>query len=310
MDGAGMSEWTRVCILCAQRATFRLRRELGREPTADEVRARLRPLESGHCCASCATRIADDLAAIVQLASMAAAWVVPGSTGASGARSVPGSRPPLNVEALDPALASVPGHDAPLLVLLEEWERMTRQMRGLAPYGPASAARSAAGARTGQPTTDHTHATLTAVCGFLRASLPWATTDPGFPLEDFAAEVRECAAALRRWDVEADRETAYVVDCPHEVDTGTCGYRLRIAGDDVEQWFHCPRCRTEWSVDRLMLVWAETSDAAMWLDHEAVTRRYGVDRSTLDRWVRKGRIAKWHGLYDVRPLALAQRRGA
>ena len=284
-----VTTWTPVCVLCA-------------------ARGRQTRLEAGHCCAACATRIADDLAAIVDLAAMAAAWVVPGSTGASGARSVPSSRPPLNVEALDPALASVPGHDAPLLVLLEEWERMTRQMRGMAPYGPASAARSAVGTRTGQGVTDHAHATLTAVCGFLRAQVEWMTTTVDFPLEDFAAEVRECVAALRRWDTEAERVNAYVVECPHETDAGTCGYRLRIAGDDADGWFHCPRCRTEWSVDRLMLVWAETSDAAMWLDHEAVTRRYGVDRSTLDRWVRSGRMAKWHGLYDVRPLALAQRR--
>lgn len=289
--------WTRVCILCA-------------------ARNRTTRLEAGHCCAACAARIGDDLAAIVDLAAQAAAWLVPGSTGTSGARSVPGSRPPLNVEAVDPALASVPGHDAPLLVLLEEWARLIRAERGMTPYGPASvewavnARRGTVGASGAASGGNDTRVTLSGCVAFLRAQLEWATTEPEFPLEDFADEVAACVRALRRWDTEAERVNAYVVECPHETDAGTCGHRLRIAGEDAEGWFHCPRCRTEWSVDRLMLVWAETSDAAMWLDHEAVTRRYGVDRSTLDRWVRSGRIARWHGLYDVRPLALAQRRGA
>ena len=290
-----MTDWTPTCVLCASR---------GRQTR----------LEAGHCCAACATRIADDLAAIVDLAAMASAWLMPGSTGPAGSRSVPSSRPPLNVEALDPALASVPGHHAPLLVLLEEWCRLIRAERGLSPYGPASlewavnGPRSAVGESRAVSGGNDTSVTLVGCVAFLRAQVPWITAEPGFPLEDFAAEVREFVRVLRRWDTEAERINAYVVECPHETDAGTCGHRLRIAGDDAEGWFHCPRCRTEWSVDRLMLVWAETSDAAMWLDAEAVTRRYGVDRTTLDRWVRSGRMSKWHGLYDVRPLALAQRR--
>lgn len=190
----------------------------------------------------------------------------------------------------------------------------------MAPYGPASAARAAQVAQNGDLShagglylsgaVNDTRVTLVGCVAFLGAQVAWMSTEPEFPVEDFADEVSACVRVLRRWDVTAERGTAYVVECPHEADSGTCGYRLRISGEDAESYFHCPRCATEWSVDRLMLVWAETSDAAMWLDAEAVTRRYGVDRTTLDRWVRNGRVSKWHGLYDVRPLALAQRRGA
>lgn len=272
-----MTDWTPVCVLCA-------------------ARGRQTRLETGHCCAACATRLGDDLAAIVDLASMAAAWVVPGSTGASGARSVPSSRPPLNVEALDPALASVPGHDAPLLVLLEEWERMTRQMRGMAPYGPASVARSAVGARTGQGATDPTHATLTAVCAFLRAQVEWMTTTVDFPLEDFAAEIRECVGALRRWDLDA-QHLGTMVRCPTLTDTGECGYRLRYA--DVHEDVTCRRCGTTRSAMTLAAV-AMADGREVWLDPEAAASWLGVSERTLHRMAQRGQIQRSHGRYLIR----------
>lgn len=273
-------DWPNVCVLCAPRRDTRLK--------------------FGHVCAACTDRLSRDLRSIPELAAMAAAWIEPGSSTGNGSRSVPSSRPPLNVDCLDPALAHVPGHDACLLVLLEEWERMIRDMRHMAHYGPASASRA-------QGAAGDTTVTLTGVVGFLVAQVEWIVSESGFPVDDFAAEVRACVRVLRRWDADAHEGTGYVVECPHDIEGGTCGRRIRIDGEDAESYFTCPKCGTEWSVDRLMLVWAETSDAAMWLDAEAVTRRYGVDRTTLDRWVRSGRLSKWHGLYDIRPLALAQR---
>jgi hypothetical protein len=300
----------RHCVLCVQRETNRLRRTLHREPTTTEIHANLTPLEAGHCCTSCAARIVADLGDVLRLAADAAASIVPGSSTGSGSRPVPGSRPPLNVDAVDPELAAVPGHDAPLLVLLEEWERMIRSERGLAPYGPASAARSHAAASKGKTVTAHTAVTLTGVVAFLQAQVPWATAEPTFPLEDFAGEVAACVRALRRWDAEWQRGSGRVVDCPHDDGQGACGYRFRLDGNDVDAYFDCPRCGSEWSVDRLMLVVAETTDASMWLDADAVIGRFGIDRTTLARWARTGKIVKRHGLYDIKPIALAQRRGA
>ena len=293
-------EWDRVCILCARRD-------------------RTTRLESGHCCAGCAAWLQVQVADIARLAADAAAWVAPGSSTGGSGRPVPGSRPPLRVDALDPELTPVGPPPSPtVLEVVEEWSRLIRESRGMAPYGPASLAAAQNAAKLAREGTvgasgahSGTRVTLIGATAFLGRQIAWATVTDDFPLEDFVDEIAACVRVLRRWDHANQADTAYVVDCPHGLDDGTtCGYRLRISGEDVDKWFHCPRCRTEWSVDRLMLVWAETSDAAMWLDHAAVSHRYGVDRSTLDRWVRKGRIAKWHGLYDVRPLALAQRRGA
>lgn len=280
-----MTDWQHQCVLCA-------------------ARGKTTRLESGHCCTPCAGWLMTTVADIARLAADAAAFVAPGSSNGGGSRPVPGSRPPLTVDALDPENTCVTGYEATVLELCEAWERMIRSERGMAPYGPASAARVADGMYAG------TSATLVGCVGFLGGQVAWMTTEPTFPLEDFADEMRACVRVLRRFDLARDNTTGYIVECPHDGGHGTCGKRIRVSGDDVEGYFTCPRCGTEWSVDRLMLVWAETSDAAMWLDAEAVTKRYGVDRSTLDKWVRSGRMEKWHGLYDVRPLALAQRRGA
>lgn len=280
-----MTDWNHACVLCA-------------------ARGKTTRLESGHCCTPCAGWLMTTVADITRLAADAAAFVAPGSSAGGGSRPVPGSRPPLRVDALDPENTHVTGYEATVLELCEAWERMIRCDRGMAPYGPASAARISDGLYAG------TSASLVGVVGFLGAQVSWMTTEPTFPLEDFADEMRACVRVLRRWDVDAEDRGGWMAQCPHDTEQGTCGKRLRISGSEVESYFHCPRCGTEWSVDRLMLVLAETSDAAIWLDPEAVTRWYGVDRTTMDRWVRSGKMTKWHGLYDVRPLALAQRRGA
>jgi hypothetical protein len=288
-------EWANVCVLCA-------------------ARNRQTRLKFGHCCAWCADRIMQDIRDIPALAAMAHASLMPGQ--GSGSMSVVyGPKEPVRLEALDPELAPVvmfDGEEDPQSVLqnCESWEKLIRDSRGMPPYGPVSAHRATVSAREGLGGWNDTGVTLTGVCAFLASQVEYAVSEPDFPLEDFADEMQRTVRVLKHWDVERQDGTAYVVECPADVDGATCGKRIRIAGEDSEAYFHCPRCSTEWSVDRLMLVWAETNDAAMYLDAEAIVRRYGIDRATLARWVAKGRITKWHGLYDIRPLALAQRRGA
>lgn len=288
-------EWVGVCVLCA-------------------ARDRQTRLKFGHCCAACADRLLQDIRDIPTLAQMAHASLTPGQ-GSGSMSTVYGPKEPVRLEALDPELTPVvmfDGEANPETVLqkCESWERLIRDSRGMPPYGPASAHRGTVGAREGLGGWNDTGVTLIGVCAFLAAQVEYAVSEPEFPLEDFVDEMRRTVRVLRHWDVSRQDGTAYVVECPADVDGSTCGKRIRIAGEDSEAYFHCPRCSTEWSVDRLMLVWAETSDAAMYLDAEAIVRRYGIDRTTLSRWVAKGTITKWHGLYDIRPLALAQRRGA
>ena len=298
--------WSPRCVLCAARGVTR-------------------ELDTGHCCAACRTRIDDDLRDIVRLCADAAAWVMPGTSSTGYVAGVAGSRPPLSIEAIEPEYALVrldpddPSSDLPILEALENWERLLRDERGFAPYGPASLARNAAqearegtvGAIEAQGAVNATRVTLTGVVGFLRAQLDYATTEPTFALEDFAREIRLCVNVLRRFDPERDGTATWRVDCPHDTGEGTCGKALRIGGDDLDRYFDCPRCGTEWSGHRLLLVAADTSDAAMWLDSEAICERAGITRKSLERWVREGKVAKQHGLYDARPiLAVGGRLGA
>lgn len=278
-----MTEAEHTCTVCASR---------GRQTR----------LTTGHCCAICTQRITDNLTAIPELAAMAAAALIPGSGTTGSTTAAYGSKPPINLDAVDPALAHVPGHDAPLLVLLEDWERMIREMRGMVPYGLASAARSNAAARTMQATTDHTSATLTGVCGFLRASVDWATTRPDFPIDDFATEIAECVRAVRRWDTNRD-DIGTMVRCPTLTDTTdddgharSCGYRLYYASvhDDVT----CRRCGTTRSAMTLAAV-AMADGREVWLDPEAAAQYLGVTEGTLRQWARSGRIARDHGRYLI-----------
>lgn len=157
------------------------------------------------------------------------------------------------------------------------------------------------------------HATLTGVVGFLRSQLDYATTTPDFGLEQFADEIAVCWRALLRYDAEREGALTWRVECPADIDGSACGKGLRISGDDLdasgtnERHIRCSNCGTDWTARRLMLVAAESKDGHMWLDAESITKRTGVDRKTLDRWVREGRIDKSHGRYDARPILVWQK---
>ena len=229
------------------------------------------------------------VADIARLAADAAAWVAPGSSTGGGSRPVPASRPPLRVDALDPENTPVPGHDATVLELCESWERMIRGMRGMAPYGPASAARARGGLYEG------TTATLVASTAFLGRQVAWMV-DAEFPLEDFADEMRDCVRVLRRWDHAAE-DLGTMVKCPtlHE-DEGECGYRLYYA--DVHEDVTCRRCGATRSAMTLAAV-AAADGRDVWLDPEAAAQWLGISESTLQRMARRGEVPRSHGRYLI-----------
>jgi hypothetical protein len=271
-----MTEWDRQCVLCA-------------------ARGRTTRLEAGHCCIPCASWLQVQVADIARLAADAAAWVAPGSSTGGGSRPVPGSRPPCRVDALDPENTPVPGHDATVLELCESWERMIRDMRGMAPYGPASAARARGGLYEG------TTATLVASTAFLGRSVAWMV-DAEFPLEDFADEMRDCVRVLRRWDHDAvDR--GQMVPCPtmHE-DEGTCNHRLYYR--DWNEHVTCRKCGVSRDASTLVAV-AMSDGRDVWLDPEAASRHYGVNERELRRWARSGKIESNHGRYLLGSIAKA-----
>ena len=275
-------EWPNTCVICARRD-------------------RQTRLKFGHVCAACTDRLAADLRAIPELAEMAAAALQPGQGSTGSTHAAYGSRPPINVDAVDAALCHVPGHDAPLLVILEEWERMVRQERGYAPFGPASAARNAT------VTADHTQAHLVGVCAFLGAQVEWAVSEPTFPVDDFADEVSQCVRAVRRWDVTAE-DRGQMVPCPTVMEDGSeCGKRLGFHVHLDEQ-VTCRKCGATRDVAQLLM--AANADNAL-VDAEALAGRYQINAQTIRKWARQGRVERQGQRYrlgDVRVM-VEQMRG-
>lgn len=275
-------EWPNTCVICARRD-------------------RQTRLKFGHVCAACADRLAADLRAIPELAAMAAAALQPGQGSTGTTHAAYGSRPPINLDAVDAALCHVPGHDAPLLVILEEWERMVRQERDYVPYGPASAARNAT------VTTDHTQASLVGVCAFLAAQVDWVISEPTFPADDFADEVSQCVRAVRRWDVTAE-DRGQVVPCPTVMEDGTdCGKRLGFRG--MDEVVTCRRCGATRDVPQLLM--AADADNAL-VDAEALAGQFGLAAATIRKWARQGKVERQGQRYrygDVRAIVGGLRVG-
>lgn len=270
-----MSEPTwerRACVLCA-------------------ARDRVRRLDAGHVCPECVAWLTGTLRAVSDLVAQAAVAGDRQRVGSSTGKPVFGSRPPMDVECLDPDLTLVRVCDAPpyptLLEVLEAWERLVREARTLAPYGPASLARGGASV----------HGSV----GFLVASVEWITSDTGFPIEDFADELRACLRAVRKWDEDAAAR-GFSVPCPTLRDDGDdCGYRLTFGdGDDAVT---CRRCRVTRDSSQLLAVGMSTAEHDVWIDAAAIESHYGLRESVLRRWARRGLVKTSHGRYllsDIR----------
>lgn len=263
--------WRPVCVLCA-------------------ARDRVRRLDAGHVCPECVAWLTGTLRAVSDLVAQAAVAGDRQRVGSSTGKPVFGSRPPMDVECLDPDLTLVRVCDAPpyptLLEVLEAWERLVREARTLAPYGPASLARGGASV----------HGSV----GFLVASAEWMTTDPGFPLEDFAAELRACLRAVRKWDEDAAAR-GNVIPCPTQDDDGECGYRLRFV--ETDERVTCRRCKVTRDVATLVAVGMSSEGRDVWADPEAIAHHYGIGERTLRRWAMKGHVKRDHGRYLVSDVA-------
>lgn len=264
------------CVLCAAR---------GHDTTSDR-----------HICDPCVIRIGYTLDDIVAHALAASVEPV---TDWAGIRGVPGSKPPINLDGVDPALTLVDmdGESVPVLEVLESWERLVRAERGMVPYGPASATRG------GRDTT----ATLTGVTAFLRASLDWWATRPDLPVEDLDRETRLCARAMRHHD--RDRPTGgWRVPCPTIGDDGDCGWPITVYRVAPDEHAPCRRCGRVWDTDRLLAVAGR--DADVFVDPEAASTATGVPIRTIQRWGATQVVRRDRGRYslaDIRTVATRRR---
>jgi hypothetical protein len=239
-------------------------------------------------CHGCLARIDHDLERIAELTRYAADRLVPETRPGNGARSVPASRPPLDVAALDDAC----GHD--VMPILDSWERLVRDFYGLTPLGiatekPERAPLAAQNATGVVPDPYASTTALRASLAFLRSWLLRIAETPDFPVDDLAREMRELRASLERYDPGNRGPLGGIpVPCPAEHPDGdgrTCDYQLRTAGTDV---IVCPHCHTHWTPDDLLDPLNPTlltPDQLITLDPD-----HPNPRERLRNWTRRGHI--------------------
>lgn len=272
----------------------------------------------GRVCRSCRRRLAGDLQRIVELVAIASWQPDPmrSKPAGGGARPHPGSRPPLDLDHIDPELVLIrlepgdPSSTVPLLELLESWERGIREDRGLVPYGVVSESRHA-----GLP---RAQVTLVEVVGFLTVHIDWITTDEDFALLAFAGQIRRAVAVLRQLDPAVERTSSWRIPCPADfeveridddgltVDTVVvaCATPLRIIRHedgrlDLHSDLYCPNCGTEWTAQRLLLVALADPRVTIWADADAIHAATGIPLRTIRDWGARGRIARRASEYDA-----------
>jgi len=236
-------------------------------------------------CDRCLNRINDNLRTIETLTKAARGWTRRhGNTRLIGVAS---SNPPLSVSLLDAAL----GLSA--LKLLENQEKLARHCLDLVPYGPASAARN----RDNSSTT-----ALFSSIAWLTANLARLAETPAYQIEELHHDAQALAASLTALDPANDGPAATILQCPADspdADGTDCGARLRVNPENLGATIRCPRCQTVWTVDRLCAVALSIPDVEVWCEGEWIRKYFGIHQTTLNQWVKDGRITKRGELYSI-----------
>ena len=214
-------------------------------------------------CTGCEARISQQLSEIVNYAHAAQGMSAPQRTGESTHSAAYGSRPPINLAAVDYADrlgyatsvtysdGSVHAFDRNGLAMLHEWERIVREERQLTP--PALV-----------PYSGNQHTEIGNVCRFLVAHLSWAAEQPW--ADELGREVAEIhragMIALRAIPARRGR-----IACPgDDPETGDICAATIWLPDDLHDYvrqagetqpkrtLYCSECGTTWTVDRLFQV--------------------------------------------------------
>ncbi len=250
--------------------------------------------EFGRLCSGCYSWLMKSIIDVGVLVSQAASCLSEASSRSFGSSSAFGSRPPLNVSAVDPELELMElnlgdaSSSVTILEMLEMWERSIREDRGLIAYGLATSMR--------QPVS--TSAALAGCVGFLSSNVAWISETDTFDVVEFADHLRRALAKLRRWDLDRPGAETRII-CPGYVGDQICGALLRISSADEP--IFCRRCGRSWSIAWLIHVAGEDADG--WADVEAAARLSGLHERTIRKWATRGKVRKRGLLYNLRDLS-------
>lgn len=242
------------------------------------------------CCRRCYTRLEHHLTEIPELYALAAAELLPGA-GHGGGRS---TEPSLGIRVAALDLRS--GTD-----LFAELGRLDALLRRWTTSAPADwTVRS-------RHDTDPTGQTLIDLVNSLHDQLHIAARIyPNLPaLARDLARINHTARTAARTTGRHHQ----VVDCPADSTRGICGARIQITGHALEDVVHCPRCGSQWEIQRLLLVAASDQAAGVWLAPEDASVLLAVPERTLRRWAAAGQVERANGLYEVGSIRAAIQAG-
>lgn len=235
-------------------------------------------VESGQICKKCYSSLKSALTELPELQQGAASFVTPGRSG-SGSPSTERSIG-FNVNALDYSMGKE------LLGVMHKYEAVIRRGRSLTP--PALLKREA--------TVD---LEVAATVSFHLAHLEWTVQQDW--LEDFAGLVKELHSkgmATNKKFIEQPRR----IPCP----TDECKANIVIDIENLLAGVKCHKCRTSWTLYRLLALAMNNPNRTFWLDIDAICLWMNITKIDLNKIVREHQIPMKNGLYDISAIAKAR----
>ena len=219
-----------------------------------------------------------NLTELPELQSGAASFVTPGRSG-SGTVSTERSIG-FNVNALDYSMANE------LLGVMHKYEAIIRRGRSLTP--PALLKREAT-----------VELEVAATVSFHLAHLEWTVQQDW--VEEFAGQVKELHSkgmACNKKFIEQPRR----IPCP----TDECRAHIVIDIENLMAGVTCHKCRTSWTLYRLLGLAMNNPNRTFWLDDEAICLWMNISKIDLNKIVRDHNIPVKNGLYDISAISKAR----
>ena len=235
-------------------------------------------VESGQICKRCYSSLKSALTELPELQAGAASFVTPGRSG-SGSPSTERSIG-FNVNALDYSMGKE------LLGLLHKYEALIRRGRTLTP--PALLKREATVEKE-----------VAATVSFHLAHLEWTVQQDW--LEDFAGQVKELHSkgmATNKKFIEQPRK----IPCP----TDECRAHIVIDIENLLAGVRCHKCRTSWTLYRLLALAMNNPNRTFWLDIDAICLWMNLSKVEINKIVREHNVPVKNGLYDISAIAKAR----
>ena len=219
-----------------------------------------------------------NLAELPELQQGAASFVSPGRSG-SGSPSTERSIG-FNVNALDYSMGKE------LLGILHKYEALIRRCRSLTP--PALLKREATVEKE-----------VAATVSFHLAHLEWTVQQDW--VEEFAGLIKELHSkgmATNKKFIEQPRR----IPCPTE----ECRAHIVIDIENLLAGVTCHKCRTSWTLYRLLALAMNNPNRTFWLDIDAICLWMNISKIDLNKIVREHKIPTKNGLYDISAIAKAR----